>query len=408
MKNLRLVLYVKADKMNREGEVPVFLKMVYLNSKTSMSLGLWVDKERWKITEQFKYTRTLSEQKIRSNINAILTDVNRIFESLKYKEIPFSAQTIKKEYAENDTDSISNKLMLSELFDRHYEGFLPLVQSQSRAKETLRKYQTLRNHVYDFIELEYNLSDVPLRSLNYAFIESFDLYLRSNKGIGNNTTVKYVQGFRRLMNLAVKYDWLHKDPFLLYDKKIKVKDATFLDEKELKAIEEHRFASKRLDVVRDIFIFGCYTGYAPVDMHKLTQNNLVEGDENQIWIMTKRTKTGINSDVPLLPMAQEIIEKYKNDPYCIETGHLLPKRSTQKMNTYLKEIAEIVGVNKSLHQYVARHTFACTVIMANGLSMEVLSKMLGHTNLKQTMHYGKIQNARVGKEMLELRNKLKG
>ncbi|NQX97845.1 MAG: site-specific integrase, partial [Flavobacteriales bacterium] len=289
---------------------------------------------------------------------------------------------------------------------KHYKGLVPLVKSKDRAKETLRKYQTLRNHVINFLQFEFGVSDVPLSQLNYNFIEAFDNYLRVQKTIGNNTTVKYVQGFRRLMNLAVKYDWLIKDPFLLYDKKVKVKDAIFLTKEELQKLENIQLYSKRLEVVRDIFIFGCYTGYSPVDIHKLIYSDIVMGNDDQKWIMTKRTKTGIDCSVPLLFRAEKIIDKYRMDIYCLETTHILPKRSTQKMNMYLKEIAEIAEIGKNLHQYVARHTFACTVILANGLSMEVLSKMLGHTNLKQTMHYGKIQNARVGQEMKELRKKM--
>jgi site-specific recombinase XerD len=406
MKNVRLSLYIKADKVTVEGDAPIYMKIVYLNSKTTMNLGLKIYVERWKVTNQLKNTKVNSERKLRVDIDVIMLRVREIHNNLLLKEVPFSATIIKNVYNGKGDTTAGNKLMLSELFDKHIKAFEPLVESGVRAKESLRKYNTLRNHVYEFIDFEFKLDDVALKSLNYAFIESFDLFLRTNKGIGNNTTVKYVQAFRRLMNIAVKYDWLMKDPFILYDKKIKVKDAIFLSLEELTKIEKVKLISKRLEVVRDIFVFSCYTGYSPIDIHKLTSNSIVTGTDGQKWILAKRTKTGVNSDFPLLPVPEKIIKKYQNDPYCQEKSHLIPKRSTQKMNMYLKEIAEIAEINKSLHQYVSRHTFACTVILANGLSMEVLSKMLGHTNLKQTMHYGKIQNTRVGQEMLALRKKL--
>ncbi len=405
MKHLKLSLYVKADKVNLAGEVPVFVKITYKGSKAALSLDVRVDGTRWKTTNQFRETRILNEIKKRNDIDDMLSSIRGLCDKLNGREVPYSAGTLKEYYLNDGRNPLTNKLMLSELFDKHYKSFAPLVNSNTRAKDTLRKYQTLRNHVYEFIAFEFKLEDVPLNSLNYSFIESFDIYLRSKKGIGNNTTVKYVQSLRRLINVAMKYDWLVKDPFKLYDKKVKIKDAEFLTELELEAIEELSFITKRLEIVRDIFIFSCYTGYSPVDIHKLTYNNIIDGNDGQKWIITKRTKTDVNADVPLLPQAEKLIEKYRTDPFCVESGHLLPKRSTQKMNMYLKEVADKAGVKKNLHQYVARHTFACTVILANGLSMEVLSKMLGHSNMRQTQHYGKIQNARVGQEMKQLRNK---
>ncbi|MDB4534244.1 site-specific integrase [Vicingaceae bacterium] len=406
MNKLSLFPFIKADKSNSKGEAPVFLKIKIANTNSSMALGIKVNMQRWKETDQFRKSRVNNETKVRNDIDVIISVLRSINDKLEKRGMPISASTIKNVHINGSEDSIKDTIMLSELFDKHYKNFKPLVDGKSRAKETLRKYETLRNHVDAYLVFEYGVTDVSLDSLNYSFIESFDTFLRTEKNIGNNTTVKYVQSFRRLMNVAVKYDWLLKDPFILYEKKVKVKDATYLTQVELDAIMNLKFSTKRLEVVRDIFIFGCYTGYAPVDINKLTYNDVIDGEVNQKWIVTKRTKTGVNSDVPLLPKAEELIEQYKSDPYCIETNHLLPKRSNQRMNMYLKEIADLANINKKLTQYCSRHSFAITVVLANGLSMEVLSKMMGHTNLKQTMHYGKIQNARVGKEMLELRNKL--
>ncbi len=406
MKDLRLGLYLKKDKTNSMGETPVYVKINYLISTTTLDSGIKVDAERWKLTNQLTKTRILPEMKIRSSINIVLQQIEQTKEKLKLRGLPFSAKTIKDAYLNNDDSVLTCNLMLSELFDKHYNSFEPLIKSNIRAKDTLRKYRTLRNHVCDFLNIEYQIDDIPLNNLNYSFIESFDLFLRSNKNIGNNTTVKYVQSFRRLINLAIKYDWIEKDPFKLYDKKVIVKDAEFLTKEELEQIENLELPIKRLEIVRDIFVFGCYTGYAPVDIQKLTNDNIHIDKDGQKWIIIKRTKTGINADVPLLPKAEEIINKYSNSIDCIVDNRLLPKRSTQKMNLYLKEIAEMADLKINLHQYVARHTFACTIILENGLSMEVLSKMLGHTNLRQTQHYGKIQNSRVAEEMKILKIKL--
>lgn len=407
MNKLRLSLFVKVDKVNSTGEIPVFVKISVNGTKTTMNVNATVDNLRWKSTNQFRTSNSLKEQKIRRDIDDVLADLRGIDKKLLSKSLPYSAEKIKKIFQNDGIEIMESNLMLSELFQMHYKNFKPLVDSKSRAPETLRKYQSLKKHVVDFLIFEFGITDIALRDLNFRFIEAFDTFLRGTKKIGNNTTVKYVQSFRSLMSLAIKYDWLQKDPFVLYSQKIKVKDIEYLTEVELKKLESMEFDNNRLEVVRDIFVFGCYTGYAPVDIHKLTYNDIIVGADGQKWITTKRTKTGVNSDVPLLKTAEVIINKYKNDFFCLKTGSILPKRSNQKMNMYLKEIAVLAGISKNLHHYISRHTFATTVILANGLSMEVLSKMLGHTNLKQTMHYGKIQNVRVGQEMKILQEKLR-
>ncbi len=273
MKKLRLSLFVKKDKINDAGLVPVFVKILLAGQKTSMNLQIRVDDQRWKETAQFKNSKAFKEQKIRRDLNEILYQIEDIYDKLEGKGMPFKLDTIKKIYISGSGDSLGSEILLSELFEKHFTIFKPLVDQANRAQETLRKYQTLQNHVVDFLEFEYGIEDITLGNLNYMFVEGFDTFLRSVKGIGNNTTVKYVQSFRRLMNLAVKYDWLLKDPFILYDKKIKRKDAEFLTEEELQKIENVELDSERLVVVRDIFVFACYTGYAPVDYQRLTYDH---------------------------------------------------------------------------------------------------------------------------------------
>lgn len=406
MNHLRLTSFVKADKENYLGQAPVFLKISILGTNTTMHLGIWVDNQRWKETKQFKISRALKEMKTRREIDEVLSQLHLVYDKLTTKGIPFNAAEIKRVYSMGDDVSLLPEIMLSELFDKNYSIYKPLVDAGDRAPETLRKYQSLRKHVWDFLQYEYGLDDLAITKLNYSFIEAFDGFLRAIKHIGNNTTVKYVQTFKGLTNLAIRYDWLVKDPFMLYNKRIVVKDAEFLTQEELSRIENLVLDSKRLEVARDIFIFGCYTGYAPIDLQNLKYDNIQRGNDGQKWIITRRHKTKVQANVPLLKKAEDIIDKYRDEFYCIQTGHILPKRSNQKINKYLKEIAQLANINKKFTQYLSRHSFSCTVILANGLSMEVLSKMLGHTELAQTQHYGKIQNTRVGNEMNELRKKL--
>jgi integrase len=203
-----------------------------------------------------------------------------------------------------------------------------------------------------------------------------------------------------MCNYAIKLDKIEKNPFNKYDGKIKTLEATFLTQEELTSIESKVFTNSRLDRVKDIFLFSCYTGYAPVDAAKLTTANIIKDSSNNYWIKANRQKTGTRANVPILPPVQRIIDKYQG---MFDT--LLPKLSNQKMNAYLKEIADIVGISKHLTYYVSRHTFGSTVTLGNKVSIENVSAMMGHSTIKQTQHYAKVLDVNVMDDMQKLISK---
>lgn len=406
MKNYTSTFYLKVDKLNQFGLAPIYFRISVGSTKTTMNTGYNVDPEAWKKFKQLKLSRKPEEINIRMRLNEIDLTLLKIVNKLETKGMGYDAQALKLYYQSGNIETFSEHIMLTELFKKHLSDFSKLVESGNRAKDSLRKIRAVRKHVMEYIKLNYKKVDIPINELNFQFIDGFDLFLRSVKKIGNNTTVKYIQSLRQLINVAIKYDWIEKDPFKLYDKKLKKVETVWLTQEELNAIENVILPGERLEVVRDIFIFGCYTGYAPVDLHKLTYNHIVLNNDGQNWIFTSRTKTGVKSDVPLLPQAEKIIERYRIHPFCQTTGLIIPKRSNQRANDYLKEICILAGVRKKITMYTSRHTFATTVILSNGISLEVLSKLMGHTDQKMSLHYGKIQNARVGKEMSILRDKM--
>jgi site-specific recombinase XerD len=230
----------------------------------------------------------------------------------------------------------------------------------------------------------------------------FDSTHNDQQGIKNNTVVKYFKNLKTICNYAIKMDKIEKNPFNKYDGKIKVVEATFLTQEELTRIESKVFGSERLERVKDIFLFSCYTGYAPVDAAKLTTANIIQDSSKNLWIQANRQKTGTKANVPILPPVIRIINKYQ---YSLTT--LLPKLSNQKMNAYLKEIADIVGISKNLTWYVARHTFATTVTLGNKISIENVSAMMGHSTIKQTQHYAKVLDNNVMDDMQKLIDKFK-
>ncbi len=200
--------------------------------------------------------------------------------------------------------------------------------------------------------------------------------------------------------------WLSKDPFLSYKAKLKAIERPYLTKEEIQTIYEREFASDRLNQVRDIFLFSCYTGFAYIDVKKLSKSNVNIGIDGDKWIFTHRQKTDTSTRVPLLPLAQELILKYEDHPECVNSNVLFPVLSNQKMNSYLKEIVNVCGINKELTFHIARHTFATTVTLSNGVPIESVSKMLGHTNIKTTQHYAKILDKKVSDDMSVLRGKL--
>jgi integrase len=218
--------------------------------------------------------------------------------------------------------------------------------------------------------------------------------------------MKYLANFKKVVLLCIKNGWLERDPFAGFKFTKKEVERPYLTAVELQEMASKEFKAERLTLVRDIFLFCCYTGLAYVDVKKLKRTEIGVGVDGERWIFTKRQKTDTASRIPLLPTSLRLLEKYKHHPQC-ENGRLLPVLSNQKMNAYLKEIADACGIDKTLTFHVARHTFATTVTLSNGVPIETVSKMLGHTNIRTTQHYAKVLDIKVSEDMKALREKLK-
>jgi site-specific recombinase XerD len=215
-----------------------------------------------------------------------------------------------------------------------------------------------------------------------------------------------VVNFKKIVRIAYANGWINKDPFANWKVRLKTVEREFLTQEELQQLMDTEFQAERLEHERDVFVFCCFTGLAYADVKKLTHDDFVIGIDRELWINTKRTKTKTKSNIPVLPTAMMILEKYEDSPHLIKEK-VLPVLTNQKMNAYLKEIADLSGVKKNLTTHLARHTFATTVTLSNGVSIESVSKMLGHKNLRTTQHYAKILNRKVSEDMQLLREKLK-
>lgn len=247
---------------------------------------------------------------------------------------------------------------------------------------------------------------MDIRHINRSFISDFDFYLRSDKNCANNYVVKNIKNLGKIVHVCMANGWIETDPFLSYKGKSKNVDRYYINKEELLKIADKPFISERLKQVRDVFLFCCFTGLAYADVFKLKTEHISKGNDGERWIFTNRQKTKIRSAIPLLPTAIQIIDKYAKHPVCVNKGTLLPVPSNQKMNEYLKEIADLCGIDKKLTSHIARHTFATTITLLNGVPIESVSKMLGHTNIRTTQHYAKILDIKVGADMALLKQKL--
>lgn len=247
---------------------------------------------------------------------------------------------------------------------------------------------------------------MELRRLNYEFISEYAYCLKTERRCNHNTTVKYLANFKKIVLHCVKLGWLAKDPFYGYKLTKKEVERVFLNKEELQRLHEKKLPIERLELVKDIFLFSCYTGLAYIDVQQLKVGQIVTGIDNEKWIFTKRQKTGSPTRLPLLDPALEILQKHEDHPRRVCQGFALPVLSNQKMNAYLKEIADLCGITKELTFHIARHTIATTVTLTNGVPIESVSKMLGHKSLRQTQHYAKIVDLKISLDMKQLKDKL--
>ncbi|NPA10595.1 MAG: site-specific integrase [Chlorobi bacterium] len=299
-----------------------------------------------------------------------------------------------------------SKVKVLQEFQLHNDEMLALVKKEEYAYGTYERYTTARSHVAEFINYKYGREDLEFRELNYEFVKDYELYLKTVRNCSNNTALKYIANFKTIVLRAIAKDIIPKDPFKMFKSKKAKCNKKPLSSEELERLENKVFSSERLSVIRDIFVFQCYTGLAYIDAYQLKPADIKNGIDGSLWIMTSRQKSKSKTDIPLLPQAIEIMERYKNHPLCIARGSVLPVKSNQKMNEYLKEIAIICNLSGELNTHKARRTFGSTVTLKNGVPIHVVKEMMGHYSVKQTEEYAITEQESISLEMQQLREKL--
>jgi site-specific recombinase XerD len=397
---MSILFYLKSAKASKKGLYPIYQRITINGIRIELSTSKFVDKAKWN-KEAGRIKGNSEEARLINSYLDILK--NKAYETEKWmvnNDEEINAQTFKNKLL--GIEENQRKLLI--IFEDHNKRMKELVGKEF-SNNTFKKYETTLSHTKEFLKHQYKINDISIKRVDIAFINDFDFYLRNTKNCNNNSTIKYIRNFGKIVKQCYVNGWLEKDPFLNYKGKVKEVERTYLTELEIEVLLNKNFKINRLELVRDIFLFSCFTGLAYIDVHNLTKSNIIIGIDGEKWISTHRQKTESASKIPILPVTQMIIDKYENHPQSTNEDRLLPILSNQKMNAYLKEIAAICEIEKELTFHIARHTFATTVTLTNGVPIESVSKMLGHKNLRTTQHYAKVLDRKVSEDMKLLKDK---
>lgn len=395
---ISVLFYAKKSKAKSNLQVPVYLRITVNGKRSEFSTGKNVDLSKW----------NPEISRIKGNSEEART-INKYFDVLSSKilEIERNLTLSGESFEATDVRNLltgrqETERHLIPIFQDHNDRMKKLI-GKEYAVATLKNFKTCLAHLKQFLWSFYKKSDINIKKIEPAFLNDFDFFLRTVAKCNNNSTVKHTKNLAKILKICYQNTWIEKDLVMYYKGKFNEVATNFLTQEEIKSIRDKDFAGQGLNLVRDIFIFSCYTGLAYIDIYNLSKSHISIGIDGNLWIMTHRQKTHTASNIPLLPIAEEILRKYENHPLTADSERLLPMYTNQKVNEYLKTIAETCGITKKLTFHVARHTFATTVTLGNNVSMESVSKMLGHKSIKTTQHYAKILDKKVSEDMSSLK-----
>lgn len=389
----------------KDDKAPIYARVTVNRERAEISIKKRIHVDNWNNGRGMAKGKSPEISKLNSYLEQIRSQLTECYQELVINKEVVSPEAIKNKFlgVEDSGETLKG------LVDYHNTGM-----DSNLRWGTLKNYKTTEKYIEKFLKQKFKRNDIFLVELNYKFITDFEHFLRKYQPedhhlpMGNNTVMKHIERLRKMTNLAVRLGWLDKDPFVAYRLSFKRVEREFLTQLELDTIKKKQFKIERLQYVKDLFVFACYTGLSYIDVMNLKPNNIRIGINRMTWIITQREKTTTPVRIPLLSQAQVLIDKYKDHPRSVNKGTIFPNISNQKLNSYPKEIADVCEIDKNLTFHVARHTFATTVTLTNGVPIESVSKMLGHTDLKTTQIYAKVVEKKISDDMAILEKKLSG
>ena len=386
----KVLFFLKRDKQKKDGSVPVYCRITIDGKEARFGMKKYIDPKLWNINEGKATGKSTESSEINALLEKTKAGIHKIYRDVMERENAVSAEKVKNIFLGID----SKQYMLLKAFDEHVEEKFNLIGKRI-VKSTYNRYYYLRVRLSEFLTEKYHLSDIPLREINYQFIRDFEMYLLTVRGNKQSTIAQYLINLKKIVELAYKNEWIFRNPFINYKIEDEKSERGYLTQREVEILMNWKL-DKKLERTRDVFIFCCFTGLSYIDVFKLTKEQIQLSIDGQQWIMGKREKTDMDYFIPMMEIPKKILEKYKN--LIFKDGKLLPVKVSLTVNRHLKEIADVCGIKKHLTFHLSRHTFA-TLTMSKGVSLESVSKMLGHKNIQTTQIYAKMTTEKVGRDM---------
>lgn len=400
MNKLSILFLLDKTRLNKNNQVPLRCRITYLSKRKIFSMGIFVNPKNWNSSKQMAIPINTENNQINTELSLIKQEINQAFLYLKVQEKSFNVEDIFKQYK---GETISKDYGLLEFYQLYLEKQKKLVGLEIK-QVTWNKFDYIKNDIEEFIKDYYKKSDIKLKDLDFQLITEFEFYLKTEKKHKQITINKALQRFKKVIKQATIGKYIDNNPFEEHKPKKVISKIVFLTKEELERLENYHFSSKTLNVVKDCYLFCCYTGLAYKEMFELKKENIINNQDDNLWIFMKREKTDRNISVPLvLPKALEIAKKYQS-----ESEYILPRISNQSFNRLLKEIASTLNINKNFTHHTARKTFASTILLNNDIPMEVVSKLLGHSKISTTQeYYADVLPNKLVEQMKKLSIKLK-
>jgi len=356
MRRFFLLFFIKRTKKLSNGECPIYCRLTLDGNRAEFGTKVSTDEDSWSAETGKVAGKSKKANVVNNDLENIRNQITEIERKYELRGIPLSVEQIKNEILGINKESQG----LVEAHTTHNKKIEELI-GKKYAPKTLTRYNTSLNHLKSFLKEEYNVNEIDLRNVNHKFLTDYEFWLNTKTKCQHNTTVKYIKNLGKIIRLALNNGWIVDDPFKNTSFSFKDVDKPYLTSGELDKILNKEFSIKRIEKVRDVFLFCCFTGLAFIDVKELKEEDITTGNDGKRWIRKRRQKTKNMSHIPILSVADKILDKYKNDIECIKAGTLLPVPSNQRMNSYLKEIADLCDIKKKLTTHVARHTFATLV-----------------------------------------------
>lgn len=397
--SFRVLFFLKKTRLLKNGEASVCMRITVNGTRVENNIRKSIDPALWSQAKETARGKSRRACDLNTYIEEARIKLYQIFCELEQQNRPVTAHLLQELFFGQEKPEEVRTLLGT--MQEHNDQCRALVGTDY-ALITVRRYESCRRYLAELVRQRYGKEDLPLTEVNGELVRAFAFYLKTEKGCQQNTVIRYMKCLKKITNLARANDWMAKDPFLgirFHEKEV-VRE--FLTMDELQTIYRKEFPLERLTLVRDIFIFAAFTGLAFIDVQQLAPEHIVRDNNGNLWIRKPRQKTKNMCNIPLLDIPQEILRKYADHPTCRKRGVLLPVPCNQKMNSYLKEIADICMIRKNLTTHCARHSYATSVCLANGVSLENVAKMLGHSNIKMTQHYARVLDSSILRDMMQV------